>query len=239
MNNLELYEKFREVPESAKKTITGGKLNGKTDINPMWRIKKLTEIFGPCGVGWYYKPLSQRLEPGANGEVVAFVEIELYVFHAGKWSFGIYGTGGSMFITTEKGKLVTNDEAYKMATTDAISVAAKQLGIGADVYWNADETKYAKPSTSISDGTVLKTVISPKTFAERVENARKEMEIKPTKAEKVKYFAAALGVKNSELKPIVEKYAPDWKLEAMSAVAFNSMLAEIEETAERNESKAI
>ena len=82
-------------------------------------------------------------------------------------------------------------------------------------------------------------IVTPKTFAERVENARKEMEIKPTKAEKVKYFAAALGVKNSQLKPIVEKYAPDWKLEAMSAVAFNSTLAEIEETAERNESKAV
>ena len=27
-----------------------------------------------------------------------------------------------------------NDEAYKMALTDAISVACKQLGVGADVY---------------------------------------------------------------------------------------------------------
>lgn len=110
---------------------------------------------------------------------------------------------------------------------------------------NTGDTDTAKPAKksapkanekiSMSDAVI----VTPKTFAERVENARKEMEIKPTKAEKIKYFAAALGVKNSELKPIVEKYAPDWKLEAMSAVAFNSTLAEIEETAERNESKAV
>ena len=43
MSTLELYNRFRTVPEEAKKTIKGGKLNGFTDINPMWRIKKLTK----------------------------------------------------------------------------------------------------------------------------------------------------------------------------------------------------
>ena len=51
MEDLELYEKFRVVPNEAKKTITAGRLKGKTDINPMWRIKALTEAFGPCGIG--------------------------------------------------------------------------------------------------------------------------------------------------------------------------------------------
>lgn len=35
MNNLELYDKFRQVPETAKKNINGGRLKGMTDINPM------------------------------------------------------------------------------------------------------------------------------------------------------------------------------------------------------------
>ena len=30
-----------------------------------------------------------------------------------------------------------------MATTDAISVACKSLGMGADVYWDKDRTKYS------------------------------------------------------------------------------------------------
>ena len=35
-----------------------------------------------------------------------------------------------------------NDECFKMALTDAISVSCKALGVGADVYWNKDRTKY-------------------------------------------------------------------------------------------------
>ena len=52
--NLDIYNNVRAVPAEAKKEIRGGRLNGKTDINPMWRIKKLTEQFGPCGIGWKY-----------------------------------------------------------------------------------------------------------------------------------------------------------------------------------------
>lgn len=48
---LELYERLRAVPDSAKREISAGRLKGKTDINPMWRIKALTEAFGPCGFG--------------------------------------------------------------------------------------------------------------------------------------------------------------------------------------------
>lgn len=54
----------------------------------------------------------------------------------------ISGTGGSSFVALEKSGLKMSDECFKMATTDAISVACKQLGFGADVYWNKDKTKY-------------------------------------------------------------------------------------------------
>lgn len=50
MENLEIYEKVREVPEKAQKKIEAGRLKGMTDINPMWRIKVLTEQFGVCGI---------------------------------------------------------------------------------------------------------------------------------------------------------------------------------------------
>ena len=149
MENLELYEKVRQVPNEAQREITGGKLNGKTDINPMWRIKKLTEVFGPCGVGWKTKITNKWTEAGANGEIAAFVDIELYIKQNGQWSEPIFGTGGSMLVNTEKGKLVTNDECFKMAYTDAISVACKSLGFGADVYWNSDATKYPQTKKDI------------------------------------------------------------------------------------------
>ena len=53
-----------------------------------------------------------------------------------------------MLISKEKGSLATNDEAYKMALTDAISVAAKALGVAADVYWSNDPTKYSTTPNS-------------------------------------------------------------------------------------------
>lgn len=140
--NLRIYEKVRAVPDKAKKKITGSRLNGMTDINPMWRIKTLTEQFGPCGIGWYPVERRKWLEQGADGEVVAFVDIDLFVKIDGAWSAAIPGTGGSKFVAKEKGGLYTDDEAYKKAYTDAISVACKALGIGADVYWEKDASKY-------------------------------------------------------------------------------------------------
>lgn len=144
MGNLDLYNRVRVVPEEAKKPIKGGRLNGMTDINPMWRIKALTSEYGPCGIGWFYKPVKKWTEQ-AGGETVAFVDIELFIKVDGEWSQPICGTGGSKLSQNERNGLFVSDECYKMATTDAISVACKQLGIGADVYFGADRTKYDSP----------------------------------------------------------------------------------------------
>lgn len=146
MSNLRIYEAVRKVPDAAQKKIGGGRLKGMTDINPMWRIKTLTEQFGPCGIGWRYEIVDKQLCPGANGEIGAFVDILLFCKEGDGWSEAIPGTGGSMFVTSEKSGLYTDDECFKKALTDAISVAAKALGVGADVYFAADRTKYdAKP----------------------------------------------------------------------------------------------
>lgn len=144
MDNLEIYNKVRAVPVEAQKEIKGGNINGFTDINPMWRIKTLTELFGPCGIGWFTEILKQWIEIGADGRTAAFCNINLYVNTGVDWSKPIFGTGGSMFVDLAKGAQKSSDECYKMAYTDAISVACKQLGIGADVYWDKDACKYDK-----------------------------------------------------------------------------------------------
>ena len=148
MNNMELYELGRSVPDEAKKTIGGGRLKGFTDINPMWRIKRLTEMFGPCGIGWWYTIQDKRIETGANGVVCAFVDIDLYYKWGNDISQPIAGTGGSSFISKENKELYTSDECFKMALTDAISVAAKAIGVGADVYYQKDRDKYTVPESN-------------------------------------------------------------------------------------------
>lgn len=144
MDKMTIYEQCREVPKDAQKPIAAGRLKGKTDINPMWRIKKLTELFGPAGTGWKFDPPVFEEKTGAKGEVVVQCFTNLYVRQddGEAWSAPIPGIGGSMLITMESGGLRTDDDAYKKAYTDAQSVACKALGIGANVYWNADKTKY-------------------------------------------------------------------------------------------------
>ena len=149
-NNLSIYERVRSVPKEAKKEIEAGRLNGKNDINPMWRIKKLTEVFGPAGFGWYTEIVRTWTEASESGEMAVFVDIHLFVKKDGEWSKPIYGNGGNRLVANEKkyenGQQVyvpfLDDDAYKKAYTDAISVAAKALGIGADVYFEKDVTKY-------------------------------------------------------------------------------------------------
>ena len=144
-DNMRIYDAVRAVPEEAKREITAGRLKGKTDINPMWRIKALTEQFGPCGDGWGYTIDRLWIEEGAKGEKCAFALISLwYKREDGTRSEPVVGIGGNMLVANEKNGLYTSDECYKMALTDAISVACKALGFGADVYWGADRTKYTQ-----------------------------------------------------------------------------------------------
>ena len=150
------------MPAEAQKPIGAGRLKGFTDINPMWRIKKLTEVFGVCGFGWYTEIMERWLESSGNGEITAHVTIALYVKRGDEWSKPIIGTGGSSYVSKQREGLYTSDECYKMAYTDAISVACKALGMGADVYYAKDRTKYSgyeeapSPRKQITDATLDK-----------------------------------------------------------------------------------
>jgi len=94
--NLSIYEQVRTVPENALRKIEAGRLKGKSDINPMWRIKVLTENFGPVGQGWYTEITNKWSETSENGEVAVFVDLNLYVrYPDGEWSKPVLRRGGS------------------------------------------------------------------------------------------------------------------------------------------------
>lgn len=166
MNNLDLYNKLRVVPQEALKQIQAGRLRGMSDINPMWRIKTMTEHFGICGIGWKYTITKQWTETYGN-ETKAYCNIDLFVKVDGQWSDAIQGTGGSSEVTMERNGAYVSDECYKMALTDALSVAMKALGVGADIYFEKGKniqdhsSKYAmqedlaqdQPSSSVTTTT--------------------------------------------------------------------------------------
>lgn len=145
MDNLELYNKVRTVPKDAQKDFKSQNGFKGTDINPMWRIKTLTENFGPAGFGWYIEEVERWTEE-LDTDVAVYCKIHLFVKDpaSGEWSKPIVGIGGSRSITQFSNSRVISDEGYKMAYTDAISVACKALGFGADIYWQNDKTKYTQ-----------------------------------------------------------------------------------------------
>jgi len=141
--HLEIYDALKQPPREALRTIQGGRLAGKTDINPQWRYKAMTEQFGVCGIGWKYEIVRVFSEPASESQVFAFAEVHLFIKQGDKWSDPIPGYGGSMLVEKERAGLHSSDEGYKMAITDALSTAMKMLGVAADIYaglW--DGTKY-------------------------------------------------------------------------------------------------
>lgn len=140
---IDIYESLSRPPKDMLRQIEAGKLKGKTDINPQWRYKAMTEKFGFVGCGWKYEVQKLWTEQGAGSEKLAFAQVAVFVKDGDAWSEPIVGIGGSKLVQFEKGAFVSNDEGYKMAVTDAFSTALKMLGVAADIYagrW--DGTKY-------------------------------------------------------------------------------------------------
>ena len=152
MDKLYIFNQVKTTPKTAQKIIEGGRLSGYTDINPMWRIKKLTEVFGACGVGWKYEVINRQVIDGSTHsyekgkgetyrieecvEKCVFIDILLfYKTDKGEWSNGVFGTGGANFVTAEKYAPYVDNDCWKKALTDAIGNACKNLGMSADIYF--------------------------------------------------------------------------------------------------------
>ena len=143
MSDMKLWDALKKPPASALKQIGGGRLKGMTDIKPQWRYMALTEQFGVCGYGWKYEIESTWTEEGSDNQVFAFAKVNLYIKDGEKWSDAIPGVGGSMLVAKESKGLYCNDEAFKMAVTDALSSSMKMIGVAAEIYMgNFDGTKY-------------------------------------------------------------------------------------------------
>lgn len=133
MENLNLYNSLKEVPSEYLKTIKGGRLKGMSDIKPQWRLQKLTEVLGPCGIGWKIQNLKFEYK-NVGEEIVCNCYLEFLFKYNGEWSEPIPAIGGNKLATMESNGLYISDEAEKMAYTDAISVASKMIGLASDIY---------------------------------------------------------------------------------------------------------
>ena len=141
--NINNWNKVSKVPTNRLKPIAFGSLKGKSDINPQWRIKAMTEVYGMCGTGWYHELKNKWESKCENGELLCFCEVNVYVKDGENWSMPIVGVGGNKIEVKNKNGLVPNDEGWKMAYTDALGTALKSIGVASEIYeGNFDGSKY-------------------------------------------------------------------------------------------------
>jgi hypothetical protein len=144
---LEMWEGLQTTDFSAtKKFNRGGGFSG-TAINPTWVSKKLTETFGPCGIGWGVSIDDERFVEGSwitdrDRTVVHILLVSLwYIFDGEKRTISHYGQ--TTFVGSNKYGVYTDEEAPKKSLTDGMTKCASMLGIGADVHLGMwDDNKY-------------------------------------------------------------------------------------------------
>ena len=187
---MAIYGAFANTPKEAQRTIAAGKLKGMTDINPMWRIKTLTQQFGPCGDGWKVDVINM-CPVEAGGETMAHVVLSLsWRKEDGTWSEGVIGVGGSKLAGKGVGDGI-NDEAFKMAFTDALSICCKNLGMSADIYYEKDKQDRTKYTAAASDDDKL---------SDEQEKIKKQIMSCQSKDELVKLYNEEFGGNKSASK---------------------------------------
>lgn len=158
-DNLHIFKQVQSVPEDAQKPFESPWGKRLTEIDPMWRIEQLTRLFGPAGEGWYTEVTRQEKVSLQNGEICVFTDLNLYLKDSktGKWSKPIRGTGGNRLVLMTAEGLFVDDEAYKKSYTDALGVACKSLGFGADIYRGRNDTKYSSQTATVTSPSVKET----------------------------------------------------------------------------------
>lgn len=127
-------------PAQTKSFQRAGGFKG-TATKPIWTEKRLTEHFGPCGVGWGCDEPSFSLVP-AGDEILVYCTVCAWYIEDGKRA-SLYGVGGDKVLVKQQAGLRTDDEAYKKAFTDAIGNAFKHLGAAADIHMGLfEDSKY-------------------------------------------------------------------------------------------------
>ncbi len=146
-NTMELWNAvFETDPAHTKDFSRSGGFKG-TAINPLYLIKKATELWGPIGASWGPDIVSEQILQGApiivaekvvGHESVHCVQISLR--HPGGT---VPAFGQTVFVGKNKYGAFTDEEAPKKSLTDAIGKALSWLGFSADVHMGMyDDSKY-------------------------------------------------------------------------------------------------
>lgn len=144
-DNKALWQRVCVTDPRAVKPITGKQYSGNSP-KPYWIVERLTDEFGPCGIGWGFTILSERFErfgEGVNEEALHIASVRFwYVMNGTRGELEQVGQTRAAY-TTSKGKFMVDEDAPKKSVTDALVKCASYLGFAGDIFsgrW--DDSKY-------------------------------------------------------------------------------------------------
>jgi hypothetical protein len=130
-------------PKQTKPFQRPGGFKG-TAIKPLWNIMRLTEHFGPMGIGWGTRePKFNVIDTGPGGEMMVYCVLECWYKDTSGEVGTLWGVGGDKIASKRSGAMFADDEAYKKCYTDALANAFLRIGTSADVHMGLfEDSKY-------------------------------------------------------------------------------------------------
>jgi hypothetical protein len=136
-------ELCRTDPTHTKRFERAGGFKG-TAIRPIWNQYRLTEHFGPCGIGWGFTKPEYQIVQGTD-ELLVYCTIMCWYMDDNGERAEIYGVGGDKVTAKQQRGPFNDDEAFKKALTDAIGNAFLRVGLSADVHMGLfEDSKYVQ-----------------------------------------------------------------------------------------------
>ncbi len=143
--NRETWDLLKRTdPQYTKEFRRSGGFKGD-QIDPTWRMQRMTEVFGPVGKGWGYEQVEWTI-----AERMIFICVRVWYRdpETGEqcWT-GVQWGGTELMAKNRDGTERSNDESFKMSITDGVGKCLVQLGLGADIYLGQySDSKYKEES---------------------------------------------------------------------------------------------
>lgn len=140
--NTELWDRVCTTDPSQVKKITGKQYTGNSP-KPYWIVQRLTEEFGPCGIGWGFSIVGERIERFGETDSLHIATVRLwYVLDGTRGEVEQIGQTKCSYVSGQ-GKFILDEDAPKKSVTDALVKCASYIGFAGDIFsgrW--DDSKY-------------------------------------------------------------------------------------------------
>lgn len=149
MTNLSVWNQVEKTDPSMTEKVNFGAFKFTT-IDAQYQIKRATEVFGPCGIGWGISDSKYTLlvvDPADRNYTVLEYTATLWFNHDGKTGSFDISSDIDLFENTKNGWKKTKDP-HKKVRTDALTKGLSWLGFSADVFMGKfDDMKYVREVT--------------------------------------------------------------------------------------------